>query len=238
MPFLCTVLTAVCHAIHLFMHLTLYTASFTCTPMLTPSQTSHPHAHITHILDTLTGKLQARAGEEPGELGVLRTKLLRFLATSKHYVAAEHITSFPQDGEWQRNCLNELHLQTIVARPWESGMRCMVKCTVSCASPWVHDCSTTCSHTSTLVLTNRCSCPLYRFVWGESSALVQTGETRGGPGHLCPCAQGTRTGRRVSTYTLATPPGNYTMTFAKILGLWILCFNVVKTKFCTAWCTL
>ncbi len=47
------------------------------------------------------GKPRARAGEEPGDLGVLRTKLLRFLATSRHYVAAEHITSFPQDGEYQ-----------------------------------------------------------------------------------------------------------------------------------------
>ncbi len=44
------------------------------------------------------GKPRARAGEEPGDLGVLRTKLLRFLSTSKHYVAAEHITSFPPDG--------------------------------------------------------------------------------------------------------------------------------------------
>lgn len=44
------------------------------------------------------GRQRARAGEEPGELGVLRTKLLKFLDTSRYYVAAEHISSFPQDG--------------------------------------------------------------------------------------------------------------------------------------------
>ena len=46
----------------------------------------------------VTGRQRARAGEEPGELGVLRTKLLKFLDTSRYYVAAEHISSFPQDG--------------------------------------------------------------------------------------------------------------------------------------------
>ena len=45
------------------------------------------------------GRGRARAGEEPGKLGILRTKLLRFLETSKCYSPAEHISSFPQDGE-------------------------------------------------------------------------------------------------------------------------------------------
>ena len=41
-----------------------------------------------------------KAGEEPGMLGVLRTKLLKFLWESQHYVAVEHILSFPQDGTY------------------------------------------------------------------------------------------------------------------------------------------
>ena len=44
-------------------------------------------------------KPRVKPGEEPGNLGKLRTKLLRFLRKSHHYVAAEHISSFPQDGE-------------------------------------------------------------------------------------------------------------------------------------------
>jgi hypothetical protein len=38
------------------------------------------------------------AGDEPGELGVLRTKLLQFLQTSKHYEASMHISKFPKEG--------------------------------------------------------------------------------------------------------------------------------------------
>ncbi len=45
------------------------------------------------------GRGRERAGEEPGDLGVLRIKLLRFLETSQHYAAEQHISSFPPDGE-------------------------------------------------------------------------------------------------------------------------------------------
>ena len=45
-------------------------------------------------------KQKVKAGDEPGMLGVLRTKLLKFLRESQHYVAAEHISSFPQDGTY------------------------------------------------------------------------------------------------------------------------------------------
>lgn len=40
-----------------------------------------------------------KPGEEQGELGKLRAKLLKFLHKSRHYNAADHITSFPQDGK-------------------------------------------------------------------------------------------------------------------------------------------
>ena len=42
---------------------------------------------------------RAKPGQEQGELGVMRRKLLDFLRKSQHYVAADHISSFPQDGE-------------------------------------------------------------------------------------------------------------------------------------------
>ena len=41
-----------------------------------------------------------KAGDEPGMLDVLRTKLLKFLQESQHYVAEAHISSFPQDGTY------------------------------------------------------------------------------------------------------------------------------------------
>ena len=44
------------------------------------------------------GKAQAKAGQEPGELGKIRKKLLHFLETSQHYVPEELISSFPSDG--------------------------------------------------------------------------------------------------------------------------------------------
>lgn len=47
-------------------------------------------------------KQRAKAGEEPGELGKLRRKLLNFLTWSKHYEAAEHVSTFPRDGEGHR----------------------------------------------------------------------------------------------------------------------------------------
>ena len=46
----------------------------------------------------ILGKVQAKAGQEPGELGKIRKKLLNFLETSQHYVPAELISSFPSDG--------------------------------------------------------------------------------------------------------------------------------------------
>ena len=54
----------------------------------------------------ILGRQRDRAGEEPGELGVLRTKLLKFLDTSKHYAAEEHISSLPMDGVCVFVCLS------------------------------------------------------------------------------------------------------------------------------------
>ena len=52
----------------------------------------------TLLLTHTPGYQRLKAGEEPGELGELRTKLLKFLNTSQHYDAAECICSFPRDG--------------------------------------------------------------------------------------------------------------------------------------------
>ena len=54
-------------------------------------------SHDSHMIQT--GRQRARAGEEPGTLGVLRTKLLHFLRSSRHYNPAEHISSLPDDGQ-------------------------------------------------------------------------------------------------------------------------------------------
>ena len=42
---------------------------------------------------------RAKPGEEPGDLGKIRSKLLQFLKRSQHYEAFAHISSFPDDGE-------------------------------------------------------------------------------------------------------------------------------------------
>ena len=42
---------------------------------------------------------RAKPGEEPGDLGKIRSKLLQFLRRSQHYEAFAHISSFPDDGE-------------------------------------------------------------------------------------------------------------------------------------------
>ena len=42
---------------------------------------------------------RVKAGEEPGELGNMRRKLLQFIESSKHYQPQEHVTSLPRDGE-------------------------------------------------------------------------------------------------------------------------------------------
>ncbi len=62
-------------------------------------------------------KQRAKAGAEPGELGVLRTKLLTFLRQSQHYVAAEHISSFPQDGEGGERGREEIYRQITYILP-------------------------------------------------------------------------------------------------------------------------
>jgi hypothetical protein len=53
----------------------------------------------------IRGRQRARAGEEPGMLGVLRTKLLQFLRSSRHYKAAEHISSLPDDDLFEERAL-------------------------------------------------------------------------------------------------------------------------------------
>jgi len=55
------------------------------------------------------GKAQVKAGKEPGELGKVRRKLLRFLEESQHYIPAELISSFPSDGmlSWVPCCTIE-----------------------------------------------------------------------------------------------------------------------------------
>ena len=52
----------------------------------------------TLLLTHTPGYQRLKVGEEPGELGELRTKLLKFLNTSQHYDAAECICSLPRDG--------------------------------------------------------------------------------------------------------------------------------------------
>ena len=54
-----------------------------------------------YLFSNTLGKAQAKAGQEPGELGKVRKKLLHFLETSQHYVPAELISSFPSDGTKQ-----------------------------------------------------------------------------------------------------------------------------------------
>ena len=56
------------------------------------------HKIIVWLSSVALGKAQAKAGQEPGELGKVRKKLLYFLETSQHYVPAELISSFPSDG--------------------------------------------------------------------------------------------------------------------------------------------
>lgn len=46
-----------------------------------------------------SGRPRAKAGEEPGQLGYLRSKLLHFLQSSRHYEAESLISRFPGDGK-------------------------------------------------------------------------------------------------------------------------------------------
>ena len=41
-----------------------------------------------------------KAGEEPGEVGVMRAKLLAFLSASLHYQPDRLLIHFPLDGEF------------------------------------------------------------------------------------------------------------------------------------------
>jgi hypothetical protein len=80
-----------------------------------PSPSFHNHVIVLFLRDVqrrlpeykvqIRGRQRARAGEEPGELGVLRTKLLQFLRTSRHYKAAEHISSLPDDDLFEERAL-------------------------------------------------------------------------------------------------------------------------------------
>ena len=45
------------------------------------------------------------AGQEPGELGELRRKLVTFLQTSKHYLPERLLAHFPFDSTSRRVCL-------------------------------------------------------------------------------------------------------------------------------------
>lgn len=48
----------------------------------------------------LTGHTPNKAGEEPGELGALRKKLVWFLHKSRHYIPERLLTRFPTDGKY------------------------------------------------------------------------------------------------------------------------------------------
>ena len=51
------------------------------------------------ILSHTLGRPRAKAGEEPDELGLLRSKLLNFLQSSQYYEPEALISNFPPDGE-------------------------------------------------------------------------------------------------------------------------------------------
>ena len=51
------------------------------------------------ILSHTLGRPRAKAGEEPDELGLLRSKLLNFLQSSQYYEPEALISKFPPDGE-------------------------------------------------------------------------------------------------------------------------------------------
>ena len=55
------------------------------------------------------GSIPAKAGEEPGQLGLTRKKLLAFLENSPHYTPEKMLSQFPLEGPScsQRHCLTD-----------------------------------------------------------------------------------------------------------------------------------
>ena len=58
-----------------------------------------------YIASLSQGQIPARAGEEPGDLGELRTKLLKFLSVSLHYDARELLVGFPMDSLYEEQAI-------------------------------------------------------------------------------------------------------------------------------------
>ena len=54
-----------------------------------------------HIISDcfIIGRPKAKAGEEPGELGLLRSKMLNFLHSSQHYEPEGLVSKFPMDSK-------------------------------------------------------------------------------------------------------------------------------------------
>ena len=66
---------------------------------------SHKHVHVFYVCVQVSlphssspGR-RPKAGEESGEAGKMRKKLLQFIESSKHYQPQEHVSSLPRDGE-------------------------------------------------------------------------------------------------------------------------------------------
>ena len=53
---------------------------------------------IFHIIHINIGRPRSKAGEEPGQLGLLRSKLLNFLESSHYYQPETLISKFPSTG--------------------------------------------------------------------------------------------------------------------------------------------
>ena len=67
-------------------------------------------SRVMSVLLCCIGRPRAKAGEEPDELGLLRSKLLNFLQSSKYYLAERLISQFPHEGEY---CSAPSHVQLI-----------------------------------------------------------------------------------------------------------------------------
>ena len=60
---------------------------------------------VEYIASLSQGQIPARAGEEPGELGELRKKLIEFLTKSLHYDARELLVGFPMDRLYEEQAI-------------------------------------------------------------------------------------------------------------------------------------
>ncbi|XP_019851602.1 PREDICTED: vam6/Vps39-like protein [Amphimedon queenslandica] len=60
---------------------------------------------LPQYLKSIRGRPRAKAGEEPGELGYLRSRLLHFLQSSKYYEPEGLISRFPQDDLFEEKAL-------------------------------------------------------------------------------------------------------------------------------------